>query len=106
MITILFFIILGVDILYILKELFGSEGSISGLIGTLIATGVTSIALYFGGMTMFVIGIILSAGFGLGSICNFWMSFSGKFKPFFSFVYNTAMLVLMIIALVKFWGTF
>lgn len=106
MITVLFFIILGVNILGILKELFGAKGTISGFIGSIIATGITSAALYFGGMAMFIIGIIMAVFFGFGSIINFWMSFSGKLRPFFWFVYNTSMLVLMIIGLVHFWGTF
>lgn len=106
MITVLFFIILGLDIIGILKELFGAKGSITGFIGSLITTGITCVALYFGGMAMFVIGIIMSVFFGFGSILNFWMSLSGKLRPFFWFVYNTSMLVLMIIALVHFWGTF
>lgn len=106
MITVLFFIILGLDIIGILKELFGAKGSITGFIGSLITTGITCAALYFGGMAMFVIGIIMSVFFGFGSILNFWMSLSGKLRPFFWFVYNTSMLVLMIIALVHFWGTF
>lgn len=106
MITVLFFIILGLDIIGILKELFGAKGSITGFIGSLITTGITCAALYFGGMAMFVIGIIMSVFFGFGSILNFWMSLSGKLRPFFWFVYNTSMLVLMIIALVNFWGTF
>lgn len=106
MITVLFFIILGLDIIGILKELFGKEGSITGLIGSVIATGITGAALYFGGMTMFVIGIIMCVLMGFGTLVNLFASFSGKIRPFFWFIYNASMLVLMIIALVNFWGTF
>lgn len=106
MITVLLYIILGVQILGMLRELFGEKGSASGFIASLITIGSVVAALYFGGMTMFVIGVIWATGMLLGIIGSFINILTGNpAKGVVHFFYCSPMLVLMIIGLVQHWGT-
>lgn len=106
MITVLLYIILGVQILGMLRELFGEKGSASGFIASLITIGSVVAALYFGGMTLFVIGVIWATGMLLGIIGSFINIITGKLATgVVRFFYCSPMLVLMIIGLVQHWGT-
>lgn len=106
MITVLLYIILGVQILGMLRELFGKDGSATGFIASLITIGSVVAALYFGGMTLFVIGIIWATGMLLGIIGSFINILTGHpTKGIVHFFYCSPMLVLMIIGLVQHWGT-
>lgn len=106
MITVLLYIILGVQILGMLRELFGEKGSATGFVASLITIGSVVAALYFGGMTMFVIGIIWATGMFLGVIGSLINLVTGQaIKGIVHFFYCTPMLVLMIIGLVQHWGT-